>query len=105
MSEFTFPTPKALFNEHYPDDRFAISVRYSQSDGHTESAEKWIGGIPAHTEYFTITSRRGWNSDNWEMLQEAYESEGYETHLVKTSGTTRTRSGISHHAPTRLYVW
>ena len=105
MTEINFPNPKELHENHYPSERFGASMRISQSDGHSHDPEKWIGNIPANTTYMTLTCKRGWNSETWDRLQEAYESEGYSTHLRSSSGTTRTVSGISKHAKTQLYVW
>ena len=105
MVEFDFPRPKGLHDNHYPDERFTAGMRISQSEGHSHDPENWIGNIPKDTPYLTLTCTRGWNSDTWERLQEAYKSEGYSTHLRSSSGTTRTVSGISKHAKTQLYVW
>jgi len=105
MSEFDFPTPKVLHDKHFPDERFAISARYRQNDGHSNDSDNFIGGIPKDTTFMTITCKRGWNSETWERLAEAYENEGYNTYLRKSSGTTRTRSGTCKHAATQLYVW
>lgn len=105
MDEDDYPNPKEVHNKYFPDERFDIKVRYSASDGHDHDPEDWIGSIPRNTPYLTITCARGWNSDTWERMQEAYENEGYETYLKKSSGTTETRSGTSHHAATQLFVW
>lgn len=105
MTEFDFPRPKELHDNHYPNERFGAGMRISQSDGHSHNPENWIGNIPANTKYMTLTCKRGWNSDTWDRLQEAYENEGYSTHLKRSSGTTRTRSGTSHHAATQLFIW
>lgn len=102
----SFPNPKEIHNKHFPNEQFGLSVRYQDSDGHDHDPDNWIGGIPRNTPYLTITlSRGGWNSDAWDRMQEAYENEGYETHLKKSSGTTKTRSGTSKHAATQLFVW
>ena len=103
MSE-KFPNLKETFNKHHPDKRFRVAVRHRTSEGHDH--DSFIGGIPRNTEYMTISLARGsWNSDFWNELEEAYENEGFETHLRKSSGTTRTRSGTCKHAKTQLYVW
>ena len=102
--EYGFPTPLETHNEHFPDERFAIGVRYRTSDGH--DLENFIGGIPKETPYLTLSLSNGsWNSETWNRLEEAYENEGYNVHLRMTSGTTRTRSGTCKHAPTTMYVW
>jgi len=102
--EYGFPTPLETHNEHFPDERFAIGVRYRTSDGH--DLENFIGGIPKETPYLTLSLSNGsWNSETWNRLEEAYENEGYNAHLRMTSGTTRTRSGTCKHAPTTMYVW
>lgn len=103
MSDFDFPTPKEIHNKHFPDEKFKISVGYRQNSGH--DTDNFIGGIPKKTQYFTITCKRGWNSDTWDRLEKAYENEGYNTHLKKSNGSTKTRSGTSKHAKTQLYVW
>ena len=104
MSDTNYPSPKELYNEYHPDKRFRVAVRYRTNDGH--DLDNFIGGIPKDTEYMLISLSNGsWNSSFWEELQEAYEKEGFNTHLRKSSGTTRTRSGTCHHAPTSMYVW
>jgi len=105
MTEFNFPRPKELHNEYYTNERFAAGMRISESDGHSHNPENWIGNIPRDTPYLTLTCTFGWNSDTWDRLQEAYESEGYSTHLKRSSGSTRTRSGTSKHAATQLFIW
>jgi hypothetical protein len=103
MTVEEFPSPLELYNEYHPNERFSIRVRYRQNSGH--DCDSFIGGIPKDTEFMTVTSQKGWNSSTWEELQECYENEGFDTHLRKSSGTTRTRSGTCKHAPTQLYVW
>jgi len=106
--EFGFPTPLALHDKHFPDERFGLCVRYRENEeGHDNDNGNFIGGIPAGRSYMEISLDHdgGWNSDTWDRLQEAYENEGYSTHLRKSSGVTRTRSGTCHHAPTSMYVW
>jgi hypothetical protein len=104
MGDKTFPKALDTHDKHFPSERFAIGIRRSVSDGH--NLDNFIGGIPKNTEYMRITLwKGGWNSDTWDRLEEAYENEGFNTHLRKTSGTTRTRSGTCKHAPTSMYVW
>lgn len=101
-----FPNPKETHNDHFPNEPFDIGVRYRENDGHDHDPDNWIGGIPRNTPYLTITLSQGWwDSDTWERTQKAYENEGYETHLKKSSGSTKTRSGTSKHAATQLFVW
>jgi len=104
MVEFDFPNPKELHNEHFPDKKFRITVRFRENE-HSKNPESFIGNIPKNTKFFSITCTRGWNSDTWNRLENAYKNEGYETHLKRSSGTTKTRSGRSKHAPTQLFVW
>jgi len=82
-----------------------MNCRYSYSKGHDYDKNHVVSD--KHTPYLTISCSRGtsWNSDKWETLQEAYENKGYKTYLRKSSGTTRTMSGTSKHAPTTMYVW
>jgi hypothetical protein len=104
MRESKFPSVIETHDTHFPDERFGLSVRCPVSDGH--DLDNFIGGIPKNTEYMQIVLHRGgWNSDTWHRLEEAYENEGFDTHLRMTSGTTRTRSGTCKHAPTSMYVW
>lgn len=102
MVDFDFPNPKELHNEHFPNKRFRISARCRENE---HSLNSFIGNIPKNTTFFSITCTRGWNSDTWNRLEKAYEKEGYETHLKRSSGTTKTRSGTCKHAPTQLFVW
>jgi hypothetical protein len=102
MVDFDFPDPKELHDEHFPNERFSIYVRYRENE---HSLDSFIGDIPKNTTYFLISCKKGWNSNTWNRLAEAYEKEGYETHLRKSSGTTKTRSGTCKHAQTQLYVW
>lgn len=83
-----------------------LPCRYSYSKGHDHDGEKHVVS-DKHTPYLTIScsNMTNWNSPQWEELQEKYESRGYKTYLRKSSGTTRTRSGTSKHAPTTMYVW
>lgn len=102
----SFPSPKDLHDKHFPNERFEVSVRYRENDGHDKDPDNWIGGIPRNTPYLTITLKSGgWNSDTWNRMQEAYENEGYQTYLKESSGTTKTMSGTSKHAATQLFIW
>jgi|APHM01.1.fsa_nt_gi hypothetical protein len=101
--EVNFPNPIELYNEYHPDTRFKPRVRIRTHDPH--GLDSYIGGIPKDTSFLAITCARNWKSECWDELQEAYENEGYDTHLHKTSGTTKTRSGTMKHAKTQLYVW
>lgn len=106
MSEREFPDPGAVHSKHFTDERFTIGVRYRTLGPHDCDPDNFIGGIPAGIEYFRVSFMSGnWDDDCWERLAEAYENEGFNTHLRKSSGVSRTRSGTCHHAPTSLYVW
>lgn len=102
-----FPSPKEVHNKHFPDERFSLSVRYRvNEDGHEHDPDNYIGGIPSNTPFLTINLKSGgWSNDTWDRMEEAYQNEGYETYLKKSSGTTKTRSGTAKHAPTQLFVW
>jgi hypothetical protein len=104
MGEETFPAVIDTHDKHFPNERFGLTVRSSVSEGH--DLDNFIGGIPKDTEYMRISLHRGgWNSDTWNRLEDAYQNEGFNTYLRKTSGTTRTRSGTCKHAPTSMYIW
>jgi len=104
MEEEVIPAPKETFDNHHPDKRYRVRTRSGSPNTH--DLDSFIGGIPKGTPYKTISlAGKGWNSDFWNELQEAYEAEGFNTHLRSSSGTTRTRSGTCKHAPTQLYVW
>ena len=106
MKEDVIPSSTEVFNNHHPNKRYRVRTRSSMSDGHTHDPDNWVGGIPKNTPYMTVTcAGSGWNSDFWDELQEAYENEGFTTHLRESSGTTRTRSGTCKHAATQLYIW
>lgn len=101
-----FPEPREVFDKHFPDKRFSIGVRYRVNDGHDHDPDNYIGGIPRNTPFLSISLSSGsWRSEAWDHLKEAYENEGYNVHLRKSSGKTRTRSGSMRHASTTMYVW
>jgi len=104
MKQEDFPSPKETHDKHFPDERFAIGVRFRTNSGH--DSDNFIGGLPKNTPYMLISLSHGaYNSKTWNRMKEAFKNEGFETHLRMTSGTTRTRSGTCKHAPTSLYVW
>lgn len=101
-----FPQPKDLYTNQYPNKRYRVSTRRQiHEEGH-DIDENYIGDIPKNTAYMVISLHRGsWNSSFWDELETAYENEGFNTYLRKSSGRTKTRSGTCVHAKTQLYVW
>jgi len=104
MKQEEFPSPKETHDKHFANERFDISVRFHTNSGH--DSDDFIGGIPKDTPFMLVSLAHGsYNSTTWNRMKEAFENEEFETHLRMTSGTTRTMSGTSKHAPTSLYVW
>jgi hypothetical protein len=102
MVELDFPRPVELHNKIFPNEKFQIHARIREN---SHSLDSFIGGVPKNKTYLLISCKSGWNSNTWDRLVTAYEKKGYETHLRKSSGSTRTRSGHMKHAKTQLYVW
>lgn len=67
-----------------------------------------MSGRVSDGEYYAeiLSIQHGdWRSDTWDEIAEELEARGFETYIRRSSGSTRTSSGVAKSATTSLYFW